>query len=492
MIRRSLLWIAGVVVLIRPADAGKHPVCDATRQNFLNTGCCGDSGDVTVCVAPNIMNTGFASSSSMAPRIQEIRAMMRNTFGESFLDQVSLSGVNLTVFHSAYAYDRMRTEEGYEAGFVPEVLHWLHAITGASIRLVNEWRSPETDVNGDSDIFLGWKDIIPNRFPSRAPHLASFGHVAPSGAMRHYLIIRKTDRARFAELLSPLLDATPYERAKALHTNGLRVTTCNCEQYDLWQDPEFGFGNFTVDNSVIFGALGQPGIYDYTAQWATRTAACTLEEPDCADWTFTSDHRDPYYAKRLYPDTLEILEIEMADPSSQWIFYNKDKPHATKLELALSAVVKSGLYDYTHTRWKNIYTRSGEKESGYGNALANQARGRIANEASRISTDNTTSAMDLSVNIHTETVSMGTALYAGADLPSTRYDLWLGGGVSLEGFVERFPRGGGATAVGPPSVAAPPPPPLPPRPPYAAPSPGEFCVECNFGAFETGDGDPFG
>jgi len=463
-----LVTLASLVPMIASDDVALHPVCDATRQMFQDKGCCGDDGTtVSVCVSPTL-----DLSALTAPRTR-----LRQAIGEDALAALAMPNETITVYHDIYGYDRLRTAHGREAGFVPEALYWLHALTGARVQLVREWRSPETDTlnGGDSHLFLGWKDIIPNRYPSRAPHLTGMQDAAPSCAMRHYLIVRTVDKPYFAQILSdPALD-TPYKRARALYLAGLRVATCNCEQYDLWRDPEYGFGNFTLESSMIFGAPGRPGITDYDRQWTTSVASCTRDTPDCSDWTFTNDHRSPYYVAQELPASLEIIEIEMAVPSAQWVFYNNQKPQAAKMGAALRTIVDTGLYDYSFCRWKHTYTRG--KESEHANAYANEARARAE------------TLPQTTVEVDAQSFSFATELHRGADVGLSSYV--LDNGHELHGYVERFASVGGVVAAASAGPAGPPPPPLPPAPPYVAPSPGEFCAECNFGFFDEGNSDPF-
>ena len=445
-------------------DEDEHPVCAATRQAYHDTGCCGGEAH-SVCVSPTL------DVGALGTRAHDVR----QSIGAARLATMAMAGATLNVYHSVYGYDRVLTLKNQHAGFVPEFLLWVHVLTGATVNVVNEWRSPETDLN-QSDIFLGWKDIIPNRYESRAPHLGRIAHAAPTCAMRHYLIVRTVDKPVFAAILGPMTNATEFDCARALHQAGLRVATCNCEQYDLWRDPEYGFGVFNTSNSNIFGAPGMPGISDYLSQWTNRVSACTLDTPNCADWTFTSDHRDPYFVKGNLPENLEIIQIEMAVPSAQWIFYNDQKPHAAPLRAALDAIVDEGLFDFTFCRWKHAYVRSSDSDEG--NPYANEARVR----AKTIGT--APIAMD------SQSVSFASHLVQGADLGAAHYT--LASGLELSGYVERFVSSGGvAAAVASDGPRPPSPPPDPPAPPYVAPSPGDFCEECNFGFFETDIEDPF-
>lgn len=435
------------------------PVCDATRQMFHDTGCCGDTDDtVSVCVSPSLDLDRLTSFE------QTIRQMLPKTT----LDAIDLRGETLTATHGNYRYHRMRTRHLQDVGFIPEVLYFLHILTGARVRLEFGFESPEYDL--EHDVHLGRKDVIPLRLD--AEHLFNIQGAAPSCGALHHLIVRKSEVAEFEALLRDLDD--PVERVRTLLNAGKHVSTCNCEQYMYWIDPNYGNMTLNNDNSYIFGDLGNTPIYNYDKQWWNKVSSGD------ADWTFTDDHMNPNLVD--LPSNLQVVEIEMAVRSEQVLFGNSQKPYASKLRRALGELARLGLYDYSYCRWSNLYDH--DKSNAYA------ATGRDALDASP-------------VDINATTFAFGDYLIQFSGVSTSEYT--TSSGTRLGGFVAHTlyttTVGVGATAPSPPVTVAPPSPPSPPTPPAPPPlpplappppftrpatsPPPEFCEECEFGGFDS-------
>lgn len=462
-----------IFILLNVNFVKTFEICDSIQQRLLDSGCCGEDQQ-SVCVSPNLdlSNVGVTSDK------------IKNIFTSEQLQMFDMTGTILRVNHGKYRAHRMQTYYDQQSGFAAEFLFFLHKLTNATIIVSNNFTSPELDTT--TALFLGRKDTIPARLD--ADHLFYHLHAAPSTSAIHYLLVRKNEVTEFNALLSGTEDMTPMERVGVLLSAGKKVATCNCEQYLTWIDcgPNGACYDINPDNSYIFGAFGNTPIENYDEQWWSMVSI------GVADFTFLDDHLATNLD--LIPNNLEIIKIEMAERSEQVLFGNKFIP---KLEEATKLLLKLGLYDYSFSRWKNVW-RNIEK-----------------NEMLQTFRDNLV-PRNAQVQIDSETFSFADSIIKFANIPTSDYI--LGNGEKLEGFVQRdfstFIGTGSTVSMSPPppppQPPSPPPrprsPPLPPNPPTSPPSPPfvpglspppysrpqaspppsppEFCEDCELGRRE--------
>ena len=122
-------------------------------EMFQDSGCCG--GD----------HVRLRLAQFDVSRLDSIEYKVRGMFTPEELAEVDLTGTTLRTFHGSYAPSACRRPTGSTRGH-PELMNWLRVLTGATTEIVNNFTTPELDLNR-SHLWLGLKNTIPSR--NRAP-----------------------------------------------------------------------------------------------------------------------------------------------------------------------------------------------------------------------------------------------------------------------------------------------------------------------------------